>query len=81
LTHKQIRAIGGSVMDTIIGTEQNPVNGCDLACGTNPNADPSNHLGSTLGVANHLRWPTLWTPAMLDFFRQHPLSSSPAPAQ
>jgi predicted esterase len=73
-THKQVRAIGGSVMDTIIGTAQNPVNGCDPACGTNPNADPNNPLGSTLGVTNHLRWPTLWTAAMLDFFRQHPLS-------
>jgi predicted esterase len=80
LTHKQIRAIGGHVMDTIIDTDQSPANGCNLACGTNPNADPSNQLGSTLGAANHLRWPTLWTAAMLDFFRQHPLSDRPAPS-
>jgi hypothetical protein len=67
--------LGVCVQDSIIDANQAPTNGCLDACGTNPDADPSNPLGITLGTANHIRWPTVWTPSILDFFRRHPLNA------
>ena len=70
--------LGIGVQDAIIDTATLPANGCVDACGTDPNAsyDPcTNPGGSTIGVGNHVRWPDDWAPAILDFFRVHPLSS------
>ena len=64
------------MQDAIIDTASLPANGCVDACGTDPNAsyDPcTNPGGSTIGVGNHVRWPDDWAPAILDFFRVHPL--------
>ena len=47
---------------------------CDPGCGTNPDADMSpldNPHGFSEGATNHVRWPTDWTAAMLEFFRAH----------
>ena len=68
---------GTGVQDTIINSATAVTNGCLDACGTNPDGDPSNELATTLGTANHVRWPSTWVPALLDFFRAHPLSSRP----
>lgn len=84
--------IGVGFQDAIIDSAMLPANGCLDACGTDPDADsypldparhsvPAGELGSaagvSLGTANHVRWPHLWTSAMLDFFRAHPLSARP----
>jgi len=70
--------LGIGVQDAIIDTATLPANGCVDACGTDPNASYdtcSNPLGSTIGVGNHVRWPDEWAPAILDFFRVHPLAA------
>jgi poly(3-hydroxybutyrate) depolymerase len=71
----QLRALGGDVTDTIIDQGQTAVDKCDDSCGTNPDGDPNNLNATSLGVSNHIRWPTKWTPAMLDFFRRNPLNN------
>jgi len=71
----ELLPLGEGVQDTIINSATAVTNGCLDACGTNPDGDPSNDLGLTLGTANHVRWPATWVPALLDFFRAHPLSS------
>jgi predicted esterase len=71
----ELLPLGTGVQDTIINSATLVTNGCMDACGTNPDGDPSNELGITLGTANHVRWPSTWVPALLDFFRAHPLSS------
>jgi len=76
----QLLPIGIGVQDTIINSATGPTNGCMDACGTNPDGDPSNALGVTVGTANHVRWPDSWVPALLDFFRAHPLTSRPPAA-
>ena len=68
----QLRALGGSVSDVIIDANQKQVTACDSSCGTDANGDLHNFGASTRGVAHHLRWPSEWTPALLEFFRQHP---------
>ncbi len=68
---------GVGVQDTIIDFKQNPANGCLAACGTNPNGDASNTMSNSTGATNDNQWPTTWTPAMLDFFRAHPLNARP----
>jgi len=73
---RQLLPLGIGVQDAIIDTASLPANGCVDACGTDPNAsyDPcTNPGGSTIGVGNHVRWPDDWAPAILDFFRVHPL--------
>ena len=70
--------LGIGVQDAIIDTATLPANGCVDACGTDPNASYdtcSNPGGSTIGVGNHVRWPDDWAPAILDFFRVHPLGA------
>lgn len=77
----ELLPIGIGVQDTIINSATLPTNGCLDACGTNPDGDPSNDVGISLGTGNHVRWPSGWVPAMLDFFRAHPLSSRPVTAK
>jgi dienelactone hydrolase len=76
MLESQLRALGSSVTDIIIDAAQNQVAQCNDNCGTNKDGDLRNLSAGTRGVANHLRWPKKWTGAMLDFFRQHPLSSA-----
>jgi predicted esterase len=78
LLMRQLLPLGMGVQDSIIDSTTAPVNGCLDACGTNPDGDPTNSLGITAGTANHVRWPANWVPALLDFFRAHPLSSRPS---
>lgn len=75
---RQLLPLGIGVQDSIIDSTTAPANGCLDACGTNPDGDPSNALGLTLGTTNHVRWPANWMPALLDFFRAHPLSARPS---
>jgi len=74
----QLRPLGGDVDDTIINGFRTQVSSCLDSCGTDPNGDASaisNPLGAFLGFMNHARWPSGWTPEMLDFLRRHPLSA------
>jgi poly(3-hydroxybutyrate) depolymerase len=76
LLRVQLERLRLAVDDVVIDTAQQPVDVCLDACGTNPFADMSpedNPLGFTVGTANHVRWPLLWTDEMLAFFRDHPL--------
>lgn len=74
----------------IINQLQSPVNTCMSVCGSNPlgndwtNLTQDENLGTggipatlgmTLGVADHLRWPTNWTSDYFAFLRDHPLGS------
>jgi dienelactone hydrolase len=77
LLMRQLLPIGIGFQDTIINSPTLPTNACLDACGTNPDGDPTNPLGLSVGTANHVRWPSNWVPALLDFFRAHPLSSRP----
>jgi dienelactone hydrolase len=78
---KELKAAGDSVHDTIIDYSGNQVNECTLSCGASetgnmkPLSDP---LGYSLGFVEHARWPTKWTPLMLDFLRSHSLNSNPS---
>jgi len=75
----QLKRLGVSVTDQIIGLAKDPTNPADqqaaskcfAVCGSNPNGSLSNGNGS----ANHSRWPTEWTQSILDFFRDHPLGA------
>jgi hypothetical protein len=75
LLENQLLSIGVGVTDTIIDSSQSPAIGCVSTCGANPNGDASN----SKGLKNDNQWPSNWTPAILDFFRVHPLSARPAP--
>ncbi len=77
LMETQLIALGAGLQDSLIDSKQNPANGCVDACGTNPNGDPTNKMAAGTGATTHYQWPTTWTPAILDFFRAHPLSSQP----
>ena len=70
-------SVGVGVQDTIIDSKQNPANGCLAACGTNANGDATNKMADSTGATNDNTWPTTVTPAMLDFFRVHPLTARP----
>jgi hypothetical protein len=70
-------SLGVGVQDTIIDSKQNPANGCLAACGTNANGSATNTMANSTGATNDNQWPTTVTPAMLDFFRVHPLSARP----
>lgn len=73
-----LRPLGVEVQDMILGPLGRPMNACMASCGTDPNGDAGlNPLGWTLGVVDHLQWPRKQTPAMLKFFRSHPLKVSP----
>ncbi|HZP42681.1 MAG TPA: PHB depolymerase family esterase [Candidatus Binatia bacterium] len=76
LLRSQLRRLRTPFTDVIVDATQTRVATCLAACGTSPDGDlafADNPLGFTLGTRNHTRWPTLWTRAMLDFFRRHPL--------
>jgi dienelactone hydrolase len=76
LLRAQLRHVRTPFTDVIIDSPQQRVAACLAACGTNPDGylNPADDpLGFTLGTQNHTRWPTLWTQAMLDFFRAHRL--------
>jgi dienelactone hydrolase len=75
LMESELLPLGVFVQDTIMDAMQEPANGCDFTCGTNPDGDPNNVKGDTVGARNHTRWPTTWNLAILDFFRRHPLSA------
>ena len=53
--------------DQIIDTAMQAATMCNALC------DPNQPLGETLGSANHLRWPLLWTDTMFQYLRDHPL--------
>ena len=38
-----------------------------------------NPWGWLVGMHHHEQWPAEWTPAMLEFFRDHPLQPAAAP--
>jgi hypothetical protein len=69
----QLLPLGTFVQDTLISSSQAPANGCDLTCGNSFFGS----AGTTQGEENHVRWPTDWNLAMLDFFRRHPLNGQP----
>lgn len=74
----QLRPLGVDVDDVIIDAFRTQVSSCFDSCGTDPNGDASaisNPLGAFLGFMNHARWPSGWTPEMLDFLRRHPLNA------
>jgi hypothetical protein len=76
----QLMAAGASVSDTIVDALGSRVSACMRACGADSKGDPapvSNPLAWTLGLGNHSRWPLNWTRTMLEFFRDHPLKSTP----
>jgi hypothetical protein len=70
-------SLGVGVQDTLIDSKQNPANGCLAACGTNANGSATNTMANSTGATNDNQWPTTVTPAMLDFFRVHPLDARP----
>ena len=80
---RRLLPIGISVQDTVLDWKSTPfpgqspgpgpANGCDAACGT----DPQGGDGTLEGLFNHIRWPFNQTVVMLDFFRAHPRSSRP----
>lgn len=47
---------------------------CLAACGTDPDGS-AKLLATTLGLRNHVRWPSDWTEALLSFLAQHPLGA------
>jgi len=74
----QLLASGVSVEDVILDYRGRRVLTCTSSCGSNPKGEMvllSNPLGSAAGIFNHSQWPRTWTPAMLDFFRKHPLKT------
>ncbi|HTY56583.1 MAG TPA: PHB depolymerase family esterase [Candidatus Binataceae bacterium] len=74
----QLQPLGVGLDNVIIDGFRNQVTACDDSCGTNLNGDASpvsNPMGASAGFFNHVRWPSYWTPAMLDFMRRHPLAA------
>lgn len=70
----QLRASNVGVEDLIL----NPIGGytdhCYDLCGSDPKGDAdllTNPLGWSLGLSDHMLWPTRQTSAMLDFMRHH----------
>lgn len=75
----QLRAAGVSVDGVLLDSYRHRVDACSNNCGTDPNGGSlglANIWGGTVGTINHARWPSDWTPAMLDFFRSHPLKTA-----
>ncbi len=70
----ELLGIHAHVTDVIIDANQQEVLTCDPGCGTSPDAYMSpldDPRGFSEGSTNHVRWPTDWTAAMLEFFRGH----------
>jgi dienelactone hydrolase len=78
----QLRSIGVSVQDIILGTFRQKSTECSAWCGINPAGNPNlvkNPLGWVPGLVNHMRWPSSETLTILSFFRNHPLGIPPVP--
>jgi dienelactone hydrolase len=78
----ELRAAGVSIEDLILDSDGKRVAACMDYCGTDPNGGLTllhNPMGWLLGLHRHERWPSRWTPAMLEFFRAHPLQPAGAP--
>jgi poly(3-hydroxybutyrate) depolymerase len=78
----ELRLAGVNIEDVIVDSAGKRVAACEAYCGIDPNGgiDPwRNPLAWLLGLHHHERWPSQWTPAMLDFFREHPLRPAGAP--
>lgn len=68
-------AAGLPVEHWLVDSALQPADRCLELCARSPQPFPPwAGLGpdSTLGTANHSRWPHTWTPALLRFFRRHP---------
>jgi len=77
-----LRSAGVNFEDVIVDSSGERVDACTAWCGTDPNGGLSarhHPWGWLLGLRHHGRWPSEWTPEMLEFFRDHPWQ--PAGAQ
>ena len=80
LMASELNAAGVFVDDVILDNHHQQVHACTDSCGTDPQApekSTASATGSLIGLGNHMRWPKEWTPAMLDFFKKHPLKTAP----
>jgi dienelactone hydrolase len=80
LMASELNAAGVVVDDVLLDNHHQQVHSCTDSCGTDSQApvkSTATTTGSLIGLGNHMRWPKEWTPAMLDFFRQHPLKTAP----
>ncbi|MGH7915347.1 MAG: alpha/beta hydrolase family esterase [Candidatus Binataceae bacterium] len=78
----ELRSAGVNIEDVIVDSSGKRVDACTDYCGTDPYggfAFLQNPLNWLLGLHHHERWPSGWTPAMLKFFRDHPLQPAGAP--
>ncbi len=78
----ELRAAGVSIEDVIVDSSGKRGDACTDYCGDDPDGGlsfPQHPWGWLLGLHHHERWPAQWTPAMLDFFRAHPLQPAGAP--
>jgi poly(3-hydroxybutyrate) depolymerase len=78
----ELRAAGVNIDDVIVDASGKRVDACMDDCGTDPNGGLTflhNPRSWLLGLRHHQRWPAEWTPAMLEFFRAHPLQPAAAP--
>jgi predicted esterase len=76
----ELNAAGVVVDDVILDNGHKRVNSCTDSCGTDPKApaeSTATAAGSVVGLGNHMRWPEEWMTTMLDFFKDHPLKTSP----
>ncbi|WP_428310285.1 alpha/beta hydrolase [Hydrocarboniphaga sp.] len=62
--------------EQIIDRDQQPVDACDAACGSNADGSPWNLKARITGSHNHNSWPDAWDDRLIGFLREHPL---PAP--
>jgi hypothetical protein len=72
----ELRSAGANFEDVIVDAEGKRVDACTDWCGTDPDGGLTllHHPWAWLvGLHHHERWPSAWTPAMLEFFRRHPL--------
>ena len=78
----ELRLAGVKLDDVIVDSSDKRVDACMDACGADPNGGldfVQNPLSWLRGLHHHERWPTQWTPAMIEFFRAHPLQPAGAP--
>ena len=78
----ELRVAGVGVEDVIVDSNGKRVDACADYCGADPNGGLSllhNPWAWLVGLRHHERWPSPWTPAMLEFFRAHPLQPAGAP--
>jgi Esterase PHB depolymerase len=75
----ELRAVGVNLRDVILDSAGEEVDACSSRCGTNSNGDTSfwsNPWGYIAGLRHHMVWPRKWSPAMLDYLRDHPLADA-----